>query len=458
MSGDLTPASAVQSAVSGIDWPPIVTGETAALAALSFQLEQTQWLPADAIIRRQHEQLVNTAAHAAAHSTHFRSRLQVAGLKPEQLSTPHALRRLPVMRRRDVQSAGAALFCTQIPRAHAPVAEARTSGSSGEPVVVKRTAVTQLMWLAMTLREHLWQKRDFRGKLAVIRANLPRDNKDLPTWGPPASLLFETGSSHGRSIATDSVALAEWLQSINPDYLLAYPTSLAALLDQFEQRGLKLPNLRQIRTIGEMLTTEIRDAAQRVLGVGIADTYSSEEAGIVALQCPDSGLYHVMAESLIVEVLDERDEPCTPGKIGRVVVSDLHNFATPLIRYDIGDYAETAESCSCGRGLPALRRIVGRRRNMVRLPDGRTFWPLVGFARYRDIAPIRQYQLIQRDLELIEVRLVSDAPLTAEQERQLGDVIRKALGFPFDFRFIYFAEQIPRGPGGKFEEFVCDLA
>jgi len=95
--------------------------------------------------------------------------MQAAGLRPQQLSTQEGLCRLPVMRRRDVQAAGETLFCTQIPRAHAPVAESRTSGSSGEQVRVKGTAVSRLMWLAMTLREHLWQQRDFRGRLAVIR-------------------------------------------------------------------------------------------------------------------------------------------------------------------------------------------------------------------------------------------------------------------------------------------------
>ena len=458
MKPDHWALGSVQSAVAGITWPPLLAGESATLAALMYQLEQTQWLPADALAERQHQQLVQTAAHAETHSAHFRSRMQAAGLRPEQLSTQENLRRLPVLRRREVQAAGEALYCAGIPSAHAPVAETRTSGSSGEPVVVKRTSVSGLMWLAMTLREHLWQRRDFRGRLAVIRANLQGDKMDWPTWGPPASLLFETGSSHGLVITTDVARQVDWLQSINPDYLLVYPTNLAALLDQCERRGQRFARLRQIRTIGETLSPGVRESARRVLGADIADTYSSEEAGIIALQCPESGLYHVMAESLIVEVLNEQDEPCVPGEVGRVVVTDVHNFATPLIRYDLGDYAEMAGACPCGRGLTALTRIVGRKRNMVRLPDGRSFWPLVGFARYRDIAPIRQYQLIQRDFETIEVRLVSDALLTADQERRIGALICEALDYSFKLQFTYFPEEIPRGPGGKFEEFVCELA
>ena len=448
----------VHSAIAGVTWPPLLAGEAASLAALMHQLDETQWLPADTIVRRQHEQLVHVATHAHSHSAHFYGRMQAAGLRPEQLSTRENLRRLPVMRRRDVQAAGETLFCTKIPRAHAPVAESSTSGSSGEPVVVKRTAVSRLMWLALTLREHLWQRRDFRGRLAVIRSDyLQGEQMDWPNWGPPASLLFETGSSHALAVQTGVARQLEWLQSINPDYLLVYPTNLAALLDQFEQRGLRLPRLRQIRTINETLTPDIRESARRVLGADIADTYSSAEVGVIALQCPDSGLYHAMAESLIVEVLDEQGEACVPGQIGRVVVTDLQNFATPLIRYDHGDYAEMADACPCGRGLPALKRILGRSRNMVRLPDGRALWPAIGGLRYQEIAPIRQFQFIQRDLDTIEVRLVSAAPLSADQERRIGDLIRKALDFSFKLQFIYFPEQIARGPGGKFEEFVCEL-
>lgn len=224
----------------------------------------------------------------------------------------------------------------------------------------------------------------------------------------------------------------------------------------FERRGKKLTGLRQVRCIGETLTAGIRDATRKSLGVEIADTYSSREVGPIALQCPESGMYHIMSESLIVELLDEQGKPCLPGQVGRVVITDLHNFATPLIRYDIGDYAEAGAACPCGRGLPMLKRIVGRERNMLLLPDGRRHWPLVGAYHYRDIAPIRQYQVIQRNREMIEVRLVSDTPLSGTQETRLTELVRDNLGYPFQLRFVYFSGAIPRGPGGKFGEFVCE--
>ena len=444
--------------IRGIVWPLLPGPPAAPLPALLRELEKTQWLTAEELAAGQFRQLLEVARHAEKHSPHFRSRLQAAGLHTDDLSTLNGLQALPVLSRHELQSAGDSLFCRQLPQIHAPVTEASSSGSTGRTVTVKRTAVNQLFWLAYTLREHLWHRRNFMGELAVIRPDPAMRVLDLPDWGPPVSLLFNSGPSHALPLATDVARQAEWLTRIDPDYLLTFPTNLAELAREFEQRDLHLGKLRQIRSIGEMLTEDVRAAARSVFHVDIADTYSSQEAGLIAAQCPESGLYHVMAESLLVEILGEDDRPCALGEIGRIVITDLHNFATPLIRYDIGDYAEVGPPCSCSRGLPTLKRVVGRQRNILRLPDGRRYWPLTGSYRYRDIAPIRQYQLIQRSLELVEVRLVADAPVTPAQEQQLTAVIHEWMGHPFRLQFVYFDGEIPRGSGGKFEEFISEVA
>ncbi len=429
------------------------------LTTLMQQLEQTQWLSADIIVQQQYQQLVKLVTHAAKHSPYFQARMLAAGISPQEFSSVPDLAALPIISRRDLQSAGESFFCRQLPRDHLPIRETRSSGSSGEPVIVKRTAVNHLFWFAFTMRDHLWQQRDFSGKLAVIRAKIPANGpEDYASWGLPTNLFYKTGTAHAMQITTDVAQQAAWLQNINPDYLLTYPTNLAALLRQFEQHNIKLPKLRQVRSIGETLSAEIRAATRITLGVEISDIYSSQELGVIAIPCPHSGLYHVMSESLIVEILDEQNKACLPGHIGRLVITDMYNFATPLIRYDLGDYAEVAAACPCGRGLPVLKRIAGRERNMLLLPDGRRYWPRLGQHQYREIAPIRQYQLIQRNRELLEVRLVSDSPVTAAQEARLSEIIHQSVGFPFQLQFIYFPEQLPRGRGGKFEEFVCEIA
>jgi phenylacetate-CoA ligase len=457
MSGGKRLASLLRSDVPGVIWPPVTSGPPATLAALVLHFDATQWAEPQDVAADQHRQLGALAEHAARHSPHFRERLSRAHLGPRDLTTPDGFQQLPVLRRRDVQSSGSHLYCRDVPTKHLPLVDTRTSGSTGEPVVVKRTSIGQLFWSAMTVRDHLWHERDFGKGLSAIRANIPAYGRDA-SWGPPMSLLFATGPSQRIPITSAVARQFTWLRDFTPDNLLIYPTSLGALAHYCGQNGLALPSLRHIRSIGETLSPAIRTLALEVFGAQVEDLYSSQEVGIIAIQCPESDLYHTMAESVLVEVLDAAGVPCKDGEVGRVVISDLHNFATPLVRYDIGDYAERAGPCACGRGLPTLRRIVGRERNLIVMPDGTRHWPLVGFTRFRGIAPIQQYQLIQHERDLIEVRLVAERPVSPQEEAELRRVIQRALGHPFTVTFSYFADQIPRGPGGKFEEFVCRLA
>jgi phenylacetate-CoA ligase len=448
--------SAIRSDIAGIAWPPVSQGQAAILAAMLRQLDDTQWMAPPSIEAMQYRQLGNVIAHCEQYSPQFRRRLDRAGLKPGDLVSPAGLRRLPVLRRRELQNAED-LFCSEVPAGHTPLYETRTSGSTGEPVVMRRTAMSNFDWLAMTLREHLWHKRDFHGPLCAIRANIAAPTRRAD-WGPPASLLFETGPSLGIPITTDIDSQIAQIAGFAPDSLLAYPSNLRAIARQCASRGIALPSLRHIRTIGETLSPQLRDEIRGIFGARLADCYSSQEVGYIACECPDAPLYHVMAESMIVEILDAEGAPCLEGQIGRVTVTDLHNFATPLVRYDIGDYAEPGPVCSCGRGLPTLKRIYGRERNLILMPDGTRHWPLVGFDRFREIAPIIQYQLVQDGRESIAVRLVASRPLSAGEEGDLRSHIQLSLGFAFTLRFNYFENEIPAGPTGKFEEFVCKVA
>jgi phenylacetate-CoA ligase len=164
-----------------------------------------------------------------------------------------------------------------------------------------------------------------------------------------------------------------------------------------------------------------------------------------------------MSESLIVEVLDNDGNACAEGETGRVVITDLQNFATPLIRYTLGDYAEVGGVCPCGRGLHTLRRILGRERNLILRPDGTRHRPTFGILKMHEVVAVRQFQFIQHDLETIEVRLVTEASIHAEQENKLRAIIQKNMGYKYKINFTYFDQRIPLPPSGKFEEFICKV-
>lgn len=429
------------------------TNGGAAILRLLVDRSVSERLHAPELVRQQNAALLDLTRHAATYSPHFASRLAAAGLKAEALATSEGLTQLPPLTRRELVDAGESLFCRAYPGAHGAVSTTSTSGSTGEPVTVKRTGLSELQWLAYTLREHLWHDRDFSGRLAAVRANL-FEPKDTPNWGPPCSLFVHTGPWSGRPSSWSVEEICDWLGKFEPDYLLVLPSTLAAIVAQFERAGQRLPQLRSVRTLSETVPARLREDTQRVLGVGIEDIYTSQEFGVMATQCPEHGSYHV-SETILLEVVDDAGRPCSAGETGRILVTDLVNYITPLVRYEIGDYAEVGGPCPCGRGLPTIRRFLGRERNLVLLPDGTRHWPLVGFHRWDEVHTVRQFQFIQLDRQTILAKLSSPSRPTLEQEAQLTTMIQEGLKHPFEIQYEWHEGPLPRGPGGKFEEFIC---
>jgi phenylacetate-CoA ligase len=446
----------IASGTEGIVWPPVMQGAKATLVALLHQLEDSQWFPGERIFRNQFAQLALLAEHAARHSPNFRARLEAAGLKPADLAAPEGFRRLPPLTRRDIQKAGPALYCTTVPPAHLPLGEIKTSGSTGEPVVVRKTALTNLFWMATTFRNHFWHQHDFSKRLSTVRTVIT-EFKEHPNWGNPVSLLFDSGALQAIPNTTDVQTQVRLIRQFQPQYLLVFPSTVGGILDECSKQGASLPGLERIMTVSEMLTPEFRKKAETFFNVKINDIYSSAEMGTIALQCPESGMYHIMAENTLLEVLDGDGKECAEGQTGRIVVTDLQNFATPLIRYSIGDYAEVGGACPCGRGLPALRRVLGRERNLIMHPDGTRHRPTFGSLKLHEIVAVNQFQFIQHDIETIEVKLVTETAVTAAQENKLRKMIQESLNHDYKISFTYFDQKIPLPPSGKFEEFICKV-
>ncbi|MDR3401134.1 MAG: hypothetical protein P4L99_01450 [Chthoniobacter sp.] len=435
--------------------PPQVRAGNGSAVVLKVLTERsiTERLPTRELARHQAAALSDLARHAATYSPHFVHRLAAAGLTPQSLAEAEGLTRLPPLTRRELVGAGEALFCTAYPSGHGEHSTTTTSGSTGEPVTVRRTSLSELQWLAYTLREHLWHDRDFSGRLAAVRANVSQP-KDTPDWGPPCSLFFHTGPWSGRPASWSVQELCRWLGEFDPGSLLVLPSTLAGIVAELDRTGQRLPRLRCIRTLSETVTTHLREEVRRVLGVEIDDVYTSQEFGVMATQCPEHGSYHV-SETILLEVVDAAGRACGVGGIGRILVTDLVNYLTPLIRYEIGDYAEVGGPCPCGRGLPTIRRFLGRERNLVLLPDGTRHWPIVGFHRWGEVHPIRQFQFVQLDRRTILARMSAPTRPAPEQEARLTAIIQEELQHPFEIRYEWQEAPLPRGPGGKFEEFLC---
>lgn len=425
---------------------------------LLSEMQAAQWWSPSRIRRYQLREIEKLLNYARQYSPYYQSLLP--GPQGGELSAA-ALFDLPLLSRETLRDQRDRIRCSRVPSQHGALDEMMTSGSTGSPVVVDTTAYVAAVWAAVTLRDHLWHRRDARLSNASIRwrvenVGMAPEGLEFPDWGAPFNQFYETGPGWFLNSSSPVSEQLQWLVRRNPHYLISHPSNLRALIAAIAANGVKLPNLRQVRTVGESLDAELRDRARAVLDVPLIDFYSSQEVGYIALQCPEHDHYHVQAENLFVEILDARNQPCQPGQTGRVVVTSLRNYATPLLRYDIGDYAEAGAVCSCGRGLPVLNKILGRVRNMLTLPDGSKRWPNIGFREIMKIAPLRQFQLVQHSLQRLELRLVVDTALSVEQEQKIRQTLASYLQFPNSIELSYHRE-IARNKGGKFEDFVSHV-
>lgn len=443
-----------RSRLAGIRWPAIAGPHDVQVLALQFQFEQTQWWPENRLLAHQMAQIQNLVDHAAGTVPFYRDRLApVLDLAPGTL-TLEAYRQVPLLRRTDIQGAGEDLVSRNIPRQHGKAFDVRTSGSTGRPITVKGTAITGLFLHAFTLRGHLWHKRDFSAKNVTFRLSIPKSPAGArQVWAP--------GYVTGPSLVIDATLpmddLFDHLIKEDPEYFQVFPHVLVELIRLCRERGVRPNKLREVRTFTELLDAGVREICLEEWGVPVIDIYSANEIGTIAHQCPENTCYHVQAESVLVEVLDDDGNPCLPGRMGRAVITVLHNFATPLIRYEIGDYVEVGPPCPCGRGLPVLKRIVGRERNLVVLPTGERASSSFFDKEIAKIAPVRQFQLTQKTVHEIEVKLAVARPLTEAEENGLRDRFTERAGYPFDFRFVY-VDDIPRSAGGKYEYFLSEIS
>ncbi len=335
------------------------------LMSLLYQFDQTQWLSPEALFAQQARQLRVLFAHAARSVPFYDQRFAAAGVDPDAPVTPEALQRLPVLRRGALRAAGEALGTTVLPESHGKRHAIETSGATGEPVRLYGTEITGVFWRACVMREHLWHDRRMDGKLAAIRRARPGAAMAPlglrgDSWGPASGAIFPTGPAVLLNVASPPPAQLDWLLRERPDYLISLPSNLLVLARLCLEQGVALPGLQQVMTVGEPVTAALRDLVRQAWDVPLKDSYSCEEAGYLAMQCPEHEVLHVQSENLLLEVVGDDGRPCGPGEVGQVLVTSLHNFATPLIRYALGDLAEVGAPCACGRGLPVIARVLGR--------------------------------------------------------------------------------------------------
>ncbi|HMP82022.1 MAG TPA: hypothetical protein PKA41_04865 [Verrucomicrobiota bacterium] len=183
-------------------------------------------------------------------------------------------------------------------------------------------------------------------------------------------------------------------------HLMAYVDAAAGLAMFIREQGLEAPQFDSVMACAGTVTDEFRQLLTETFRAEVFDKYGSRECADLACECSAHNGLHIFSPHAFVEILDEQDQQCAPGKTGRVVVTLLNNRTFPMVRYEIGDMAAWADAspCACGSPFPRLASLQGRQDDMLVTQDGtlqssvfvRHF---VGVSLNREL--IREWQLEQ---------------------------------------------------------------
>jgi len=332
-------------------------------------------------------------------------------------------------------------------------------------VQILKTNVVNFWWLAFSLRDMEWCGIDPSSRFAAIRffrttgpdAKRYGEGMSTPTWSTSLNLVIETGPGFLMDVHQDPRKQLQWLLKIAPNVLLSFPSNLEFLANLIQDSGQRIHSLKTIQAIGETLTDEAKTRIEAVFGLPVKNTYSCAEAGYIASPCPAGHGLHVHSENVLLEVLDESGQPCRSGESGRLVLTTLHNFLTPLIRYELMDRATLApERCPCGRGLPLLSSVEGKSRPLFLLPDGRRKNSSKLSMGMRRIGGVHQFQIIQRALDRVSVGIVPSPAWSEEHAQKVRALFNEFFESPVQVDLL-LEDRLKLSSGGKHKELVTEL-
>ncbi|MDZ7752506.1 MAG: AMP-binding protein [Gammaproteobacteria bacterium] len=414
-------------------------------------LEQSQWWPTERILAAQQQKLAAFMARIARDVPYYAKVFRDAGLAPDAIRTPADLARLPFLTKADIRAHGEDLRAAGA----APLRRLNTGGSSGEPLVFFVGPERISHDVAAKWRATRWWGVDI-------------GDPEIVLWGSPIEVnaqdrvralrdaVLRTRLLPAFDLSPDSIdGFLDTIASVRPPMLFGYPSAFALMARQAEASGRDLSGLgiRVAFVTSERLYDDQRQVIERVFGCPVANGYGGRDAGFIAHQCPAGGM-HVMAEDIVLEVIDPDGRPLPPGHSGELVVTHLATGDYPFVRYRTGDVGVLGTApCPCGRGLPLLERIEGRTTDFIVAQDGTPMHGLALIYVVRDLPHVESFKIVQESRERVEVFIVPGPGYSHDTARPIQEGFRARLGQGVEVQ-VTVVEDIPREKSGKFRYVV----
>lgn len=417
------------------------------------QLEKSQWKSNEDLKSQQLIGLNALLQYAALHSKYFMECLKGVCLP---LTSIEEIGLLPIMNKNIIRSNFDSIICEPY---RSKLWKKSTGGSTGQPLHFGYTKESYEWRMALSRRGYAWGRAELGSKQAYIWGSQLGEVSKLKKVKSHIHHFIDRHKYYN-CFNFGSMEMEETLSDLNrwqPDALVGYTNPLYEFALYVESVGGPRFNPQSILCAAEKVYPFQRELLQRVFNCPVYNTYGSREFMLIASECEKHEGLHVSMENLVVEVVDDYGMQVGPGEIGRVLVTDLHNYGMPFIRYEIGDLARVSErDCSCGRGLMLLDDVVGRSLDIIRTPGGKVvpgeFFPHL----FKEYPQVSRFQVIQKKIDMITIKYVLSDPLPDEARKQFVAEVRKVVGPEMIINFD-LVDKINLTSSGKYRITISDM-
>jgi phenylacetate-CoA ligase len=397
-----------------------------------------QWLTTSELEEIQRKMLRAIIKHAYENVPLYHQKFRSVGVMPDDIKTVDDLKKIPITTKQELRDNfpdGVIAKGVDINKCHTST----TSGSTGEPLLVVYGEKDDDYEKAIALRPNLSCGQKLRDKWAVITS--PKHIKS-EKWFQK----FRVFAPEYISVYDSAKEQITILEKFDPDVLDGYASSIYLLAKEIKETGNDKIHPRIIYGTAELLDKETRKYINSAFGVEMYDQFGCVELARTAWECPEHCGYHIDVDAVVMEFLSD-GKAVASGERGEIVYTGLYNYSMPFVRYAVGDVGiPSDEKCPCGRGLPLMKVVEGRKDVFMKTPNGKIIPPIIWPVIMERITTINQYKIIQEKIDLIKVQIIKGKVFSEETSDRVKRDIKNALGEDMYIE-VEIVDKIPREAG-----------
>lgn len=359
--------------------------------------------------------------HAYKHTVFYRNHYNSISLSLDNFTNEKDFVKLPIITREHLKNHFSEFVADNVqPKNYY---KATTGGSSGTPISVlhdKRYPLSGIQWRVLDW----WNVKPYENSAYVYRLRRTGFKKFLNTllWWPTKRIFLDASTM-------DSESILQFVNEFNktkPTLLQGYVGGVYEFALFLKDNNIKIQPPKAVWVTSAPLSKTQRQTMQEAFHAPVFDQYGTCEVMWLSAECKEQNGLHMMSDIRFIEFVDENNNPVPKGQWGRILLTDLQNYAFPLIRYEIGDYGRALErECSCGVKLPLMDNVKGRISDVVKTPGGiiisGEFLTTI-FDDYPDA--VREFQIVQAKDYAVTLKYIPNNPQGLDKiiENIIGDI------------------------------------